>query len=168
MWISMPSSGPIRGNGEMLFHYAGRACSHTHHNSYRVAAVGLASLRVDGFCSLRAVDREGWLVTPPVRWVKGELCLNLDPRRDITTHPHYGGGELRVEVRDAKGAPLKGFTFDDCAALTRNTVRLTDSMDQVAWNSGKRMASLAGRQVRLAFRLRDAHLYSFRAGREKP
>ena len=164
-WVNLPSSGPIRRNGELLFHYSGRACAHTHHDSYHFGGIGLASLRVDGFCSLQGSEQGGWLVTPPVRWVKGELHLNADPRRDITAHPDYRGGEVRVEVRDVRGRPLAGYRFDDCVPITRNTAHRTndEAVLPVEWKSRKKMAALAGRHVRLAFRLRDAHLYSFKA-----
>ncbi len=165
-WVNLPSSAPVRRDGQLLFHYSGRSTGHTHHTAYRVAALGLAALRADGFCSLQAVEKEGWLVTPPMRWVKGELRVNLDPRRDITTHPGYGGGQLLAEVRDSADRPLKGYTFDDCAPLLHNTAHANreDGMLPVQWRSGKTMSALAGRRVRLAFRLRDAHLYAFKAG----
>jgi len=166
-WLCLPGSGPIRRNGELLFHYSGRACAHAHHDSYRVAVIGLASLRIDGFCSLQAVDREGWVETPPLRWVRGELHLNVDPRRDLTAHPAYDGGEVRVEVRDARNKPVRGYRFADCVPVTRNTAHRTagDGTLPVEWNRGRKMAALAGRKIRLAFRLRDAHLYSFKARR---
>jgi hypothetical protein len=164
-WVNLPSSAPVRRDGQLLFHYSGRSTGHTHHDAYRLAGIGLASLRVDGFCSLQAVEKDGWLVTPPLRWVKGELHVNLDPRRDITTHPGYGGGQLLAELRDPAGRPIPGFTFDDCLPLLHNTAHSNraDGTLPVKWKEEKRLAALAGRRVRIAFRLRDAHLYAFKA-----
>lgn len=164
-WVNLPSSAPVRRDGQLLFHYSGRSAGHTHHDPYRVSAIGLASLRIDGFCSLQAAEKEGWLVTPPMRWVKGELHVNVDPRRDITTHPGYGGGQLLAEVRDAAGRPIKGFSFDDSLPVVHNTAHSSraDGALPVKWKDDRAMATLAGRTVRIAFRLRDAHLYSFKA-----
>ena len=107
------------------------------------------------------------MVTPPMRWVNGELAVNADPRHDITAHPGYGGGELRAEVRDARGKALPGFAFDDCIPMLHNTAHRNrqDGTLPILWKSGKKMASLAGRRIALAFKLRDAHLYSFKAKR---
>jgi hypothetical protein len=100
-----------------------------------------------------------------MEWVEGELCLNVDPRRDITTHPGYGGGRVLVEVRDERGDALPGFSFEKCVPVAHNSARTrgADATSPVTWKSEKKMSALAGRRIALAFRLRDAHLYSFKA-----
>jgi hypothetical protein len=171
-WVNTLSSAPIPWQGELMIHYSGRAHGHRDCRSpaRRYAAIGVAQLRIDGFCSLYSQEREGWLVTPAMRWPKAELAVNVDPRRDLTSHPRYGGGQALVEARNAQGRPIEGFTFADCEPMTANTERTSgnDASATVLWKAGRRMASLAGRNLRLAFRLRDAHLYSFKARREAP
>ena len=73
-----------------------------------------------------------------------------------------------VEVRSKQGAPLKGFRFEDCTPVVQNTWRSphSDATCRVEWKRRKRMASLAGRQIRLAFKMRAAHLFAFKARRE--
>ena len=176
-WVNTTSNAPIRHDwqrgryhsraAQLMIHYSGRPHGHRPDDCLHQGAIGLASLRPDGFCSLQAKEREGWLLTHPMRWPKAELFVNADPRRDLSTHPNTGGGEVRIEVRDTRGRPIDGFTFDDCIPITRNTraSRYGDASDQVCWRQGRLMASLAGRRIRFAFRMRDAHLYSFKARR---
>ena len=166
-WLNLTCNAPIPSGCEMLLHYSGRAHGHHAHRGLarRYGAIGVATLRIDGFCSLQAKEATGWLVTPPMRWPEAELRVNADPRLDITTHYGCADGEVRVEVRYPGGRPVKGLTFDDCVPQTANTFRdgPGDATRRVEWKSGKRIAELAGRNIRLAFRLRDAHLYTFKA-----
>jgi hypothetical protein len=151
----------------MLLFYSGRSHGHLCPNPRLKMAIGVAYLRPDGFCSLYASRKEGRVVTPPMRWPKADLLVNADPRRDLALPPRYCDGEVRVEVRDTQGRPVPGFSWDDCAPLVRNTAYRNPTereTERVQWKRGRRMASLAGRRIRLAFRLRDAHLFSFRAG----
>lgn len=162
-WISGTSNAPIACNGELLIHYSGRAHGHSYPPSYRMGAIGVVSLRIDGFCSLQATECEGWLVTPPLSWPAAELALNVDTRRHDNAYPRFCNGEVAVEVRTSEGKPVEGFTFADNVPLRNNTDRENKSAETVKWKSNRRLASLCGRSLRLAFRLRDAHLYSFRA-----
>jgi hypothetical protein len=66
-------------------------------------------------------------------------------------------GEIRVEILDAKGQTLKGFTLIDCKPLRG------DEIDHpVTWQSGLTPGHLAGTPVRLRFHLKHADLFSFR------
>jgi hypothetical protein len=128
-------------------------------------AIGLTTLREDGFVSLYASDSPGWVETPAVRWPGGDLLLNLDARADITSHPRRCTGELRVEVRDHRGKPKPGYTFTECAPLSMNSEGMgRRNQVPVRWQDGKSLAALRGRIVQLAIRMRECHLYSFRAG----
>jgi len=167
-WVNVTCNAPIRSGCELLVYYSGRAHGHNAHRGVarRMGAIGLAALRIDGFCSLQAKEREGWLVTHPMRWpADSELHVNIDARRDVTTHHGYGHGRIRVEVRTTGGRPVKGFSYEDCEAVGGNTFNNEsgDATCPVRWRKGRRMAELAGRNVRLAFRMHDAHLYAFKA-----
>jgi hypothetical protein len=103
------------------------------------------TFRTDGFVSVRAA-REGTLVTKPLTFAGSKLALNIVSK-----------GNTRVELQDAAGKPLPGFTLDDCAPVTG------DSIEQVVkWKSRADLGKLAGRPVRLRFDLKDANLYSLR------
>ena len=63
---------------------------------------------------------------------------------------------MRVEIQDAQGKPIDGFSLADCPEM------IGDRIDQaVTWKSGTDVSSLAGKPVRLRFRMKDADLYSF-------
>jgi hypothetical protein len=103
------------------------------------------TFRTDGFVSVRAA-KEGTLVTKPLTFAGSKLALNIVSK-----------GNTRVELQDAAGKPLPGFTLDDCAPVTG------DSIEQVVkWKSRADLGKLAGRPVRLRFDLKDADLYSLR------
>jgi len=67
------------------------------------------------------------------------------------------GGELRVQVRDARNRVIDGLSFDDSKAL------ISDSLaHQVEYPTDLR--ALQGLPFRLEFALRDATLFSFSLG----
>lgn len=97
---------------------------------------------------------------------KAELYLNVDPRSDLSVPPSYTEGAVAVEVQDSRGRPVQGFEFARCIPMTTNTAFRNlagDAMELVRWKGRRRLASLAGRRVRLVFKLRSAHLYGFKA-----
>jgi len=161
-WTSLPTNAPIRHQNRLWFYYSGRSGAHAAQVPSNHGAIGLALLRIDGFASLMAGERKGIVVTKPMRWPKADLHVNVDPRRDLTSHPGFCSGELRVELRDAANKPIRGFAWDDCTPFTGNTVAGEHSACPVVWKK-KSIRALAGRSIRLAFRFHDSHLYSFRA-----
>ena len=105
------------------------------------------TLRTDGFVSIRAPAAGGELLTKPLSFAGDRLLLNYSTS---------AAGGLSVEVRDASGSPIPGFTFTDCRPLIGDEIE-----GAVRWKGGG-LAQLAGRPVRLLFRLADADLYSLR------
>jgi hypothetical protein len=105
------------------------------------------SLRLDGFVSIRADAAGGELISRPIRFAGSRLSINFRTS---------AAGSLRVEVQDADGEPLPGFSLADCPEIFGDT---TDRV--VAWKSDKDLNQLAGQTVRLRFELRDADLYSY-------
>jgi len=111
-------------DGAARFYYSGRAGGHGAQFPEAYGAIGLATLRIDGFCSMYSGEQPGAILTKPVTWPGGELLVNADPRRDISGH-HSGDdgtyGSIRVELRDADNKPLAGYRFADCNPINRNT-----------------------------------------------
>ena len=106
------------------------------------------SIRLDGFVSARGpYDRWGEFKTPTLKTSGHALELNFK-----TT----GGGVMEVEVQDADGTPVPGFSFDECDTLFGDHIEAT-----VTWNGNSRF-DLPGEVARLGFRLRDADLFAFR------
>jgi hypothetical protein len=111
-------------------------------------AIRRYALRLDGFVSAGASAAGGEVLTKPLVFEGGNLTINFETS---------GAGGIRVEVQDADGEPIEGYTLDDCPEI------LGDSIEHVVrWNQGGDVRPLQGRPVRLRFVLRDADLYAFR------
>lgn len=163
-WVNLSASCPVRHENELWFYYSARGGAHRVAYPLNQGAIGLGVLRLDGFCSMRAGQRPGWLVTRPFDWPGGELQVNVDCRLDDTSHPNYCHGELRVEVQTPEGMPIPGFEASSCDPVCTNTFRDSDCSCRVTWQ-GASTAALEQRPVRLRFALREAHLYSYRIRR---
>ena len=104
--------------------------------------------RVDGFVSLRALPAGGQLITKPLVFDGKQLVINFATS---------GAGSVRVEIQDAAGTPIPGFTLADSSEITG------DQIEQVVtWKQGPTVSKLAGRPVRLRFVLKDGDVYSYR------
>jgi hypothetical protein len=178
---------PIVHGDRILFFYSGRnipcgsqTLGHFQHglvhkvvDGQRLGwAIGLATLRLDGFASLDGYDPAGSVTTRPLRFEGSRLVLNARaPERPFAGVPWMDAqtgrpsvpiaasgtwGSLAVEIQDAAGAPLAGFSAADFDAFTGDQVRHVAS-----WRGRADVAPLAGRPVRLRFILRNAALYAF-------
>ena len=89
-------------------------------------------------------------MTRPLVFEGGELTLN---------YATSAAGSLQVEIQDAAGRPVPGFSLADSPQI------FGDRIDgPVAWNGGAELGELAGNPIRLRVVLKDADLYSFRFG----
>ena len=107
------------------------------------------TLRIDGFVSLTAPLSGGELLTTPLKFEGNRLSLNLSTS---------AAGSVRVEIQDAKGGPIPGFTLAEAHELYGDSLDLA-----AAWKDRKTdVGALAGKPVRLRFVVRDADLFSYR------
>jgi len=103
--------------------------------------------RADGLVALAAGPEGGEAITRPRSFSGSKLVLNYR-----TT----AKGSLRVELQDAEGQPIDGFTAADSQRLSG------DALDAIAkWSKGADLASLANQPLRLRFVLSDAELFAF-------
>lgn len=120
----------------------------TRHNAQASSHVARYTLRADGFVSVRAGYETGEMVTRPFTFAGSSLEINFSTS---------AAGSVRVEIQDAEGKPIPGFTLDDCPDI------IGDQIDRVvAWKQGSDVAGLAGRPVRLRFVMKEADLYAVR------
>ena len=106
------------------------------------------TLRVDGFVSVEAPLSGGELVTRPLVFEGSRLTLNLSTS---------AAGSIRVELQEADGRPIEGFSLDECTEVIGDEIERT-----VSWREGGDLARLAGRPVRVRFLMSDADLYALR------
>ncbi|HEX5105933.1 MAG TPA: hypothetical protein VFV87_19075 [Pirellulaceae bacterium] len=106
------------------------------------------SLRHDGFAALHAGYDGGEMLTRPLTFNGQELELNFATS---------AAGSIRVEIQDAAGKPISGFTAEECLDTIGN------ELDRVVqWKAGSDVSDLAGQPLRLRFLLKDADLFSLR------
>ena len=151
----------IQGDDAIRIYYGGAAC---HHDWYLFGeregldmpdepgvtktALGLATLRPDGFCSLDSTVRPALFVTRPFTSPGSELIVNArcGPK-----------GYLEVELADAADRVVPGYEREACRPFhgdaTRHAVRWTG-------RAGLPRDVLA-RGAKLRFFSRDCSLYSF-------
>ncbi len=103
-------------------------------------------LRTDGFASLHAGAEEGECLTKPLIFSGKQLILN---------HSGSAVGKILVEISDAHGGPVPGFTKKDCLPVTGDRIETT-----VQWKGSPDLAALAGKPVRLRFSMKEADLFS--------
>lgn len=106
------------------------------------------SLRTDGFASIHAGSKGGTMTTKPIRFAGDKLVLN---------YWTSAGGIIRVELLDEAGKTIPGYSAGDCQKIIGNEIRRI-----VSWGDKSDLSTLAGKPVRLRFRLIDADLYSLR------
>ena len=103
--------------------------------------------RLDGFVSLRASYTGGSLTTLPLTFTGNRLVLNIDTG---------AAGYAQVGILDERGNSIPGYALDDCIYINTNSVTHT-----VEWlEKGTDLTALAGKTVRLAFRMRGTDLYA--------
>ena len=108
------------------------------------------SMRLDGFASAQAEYAGGELVTKPLKFSGKALEINFGTS---------AAGGVRVEIQDSTGKPIPGFALADATEQIGNEVQRV-----VSWKQGSDVSSLAGKEVRLRFVMKDADLYSFKFG----
>ena len=111
--------------------------------------IGLVKMPIDRFVSREPLaGKPGVLLTVPLRGLASAgsgLTLNADAN-DLP-------GKIRVQICDARGEPIPGFTFDDCEPITGDGNALP-----VRWKAP--LAQLKD-DVRLKFEITDARLFGF-------
>lgn len=106
------------------------------------------SMRVDGFVSMQALLKGGEFTTKPLIFDGNRLEINYSTS---------AAGSIHVELQDAKGMPIPGFTLAECHEIFGD-----ETARNVAWRIGEDVNKLEGQPIRLRFVLKDADLFSFR------
>ena len=166
---------PIVLDDEILIYYTGSnlpgGVAHAGHPQHdlvhRMAdgqrlgfAIGVARMRRDGFASMDGYEPTGTLTTRPLLFDGESLVVNArapDRPFGAGSPPAAPFGRLRVELLDAGGEPLPGFSAADFDTFTGDEVRHT-----ATWRGSDDVGQLERRPVRLRFHLTNAALYSFR------
>lgn len=130
---------------EWRIYYAG--WDGPHNSRERTGGLGLATLRREGFCSLRGPQGGGVVCTRVLEWPGGKLVINAAAKT----------GRVTVRVSDPARKVLPGFDHADCRVFQDD-----QTSAEIDWKDHS-IDQLRGRPIRLEFFLQDADLYSFRA-----
>jgi hypothetical protein len=113
----------------------------------QLGGIGIVRQRLDGFVSADVDHKGGWLQTPLLTFRGNRLRLNIDTG---------AMGTAFVELRDADGQPIRGFTLADSEEIGGNFI------DQlVYWKGSVDVGSLAGRPISVYVKLKRAKLFAF-------
>jgi hypothetical protein len=107
-------------------------------------------LRLDGLASIHAGYGGGEVITKPLQLATGKSALELN-------FATSAAGGVRVEIQDAAGKPLPGYTLGDAVELIGDEIAR-----DFRWKNGTNFAAAQGQAVRLRFVLKDADVFAFR------
>ena len=148
-WGNMQSINgvPLIVGDSLYFYSSGRRLNKIMWDSY--TSTGLATLRRDGFVSMRAGREEGTLTTEKLSFDGKYFFVNADVK--------VKKAQLAVELLDEQGTPIPGFTKKDCVVMKK-----ADSTKQlVTWKNNADLSSLKGKVIRAKFYLTNGDLYAF-------
>jgi hypothetical protein len=154
-WYAVMAPGIVRRGNYLYQYYTSTGRTHDSailrpeyvNSAPRMGGIGVVRQRLDGFISADADHHGGLLETPPLTFQGNHLRLNIDTG---------AMGTAFVELRDADHHPVPGFTLAECEEIGGNFI------DQcVYWKGKSDVSALAGRPVRLYFKLTRAKLYAF-------
>lgn len=136
---------PVQMGDELWFYYGG--FTGVHSDSTARSAIGLAKLRLDGFCSLHAGQDEGSFVSRLEKLMVPRVTINAQVRP---------GGHVKAEIFDKSGEVIPGFSRDDCKAFTGDDVRYL-----LTWRNADLPADKLVEDKKIRFFLKDADIYSY-------
>ncbi|HRN57958.1 MAG TPA: hypothetical protein PLL71_15975, partial [Agriterribacter sp.] len=90
----------------------------------------------------------GDIITKPFVFKGKELEIN---------YATSAAGFVKVEMLDAKGKPVPGYTFNDCGEIIGNEIKRI-----VSWNGKEDVSALEGQPVKLRIYMKDADLYALK------
>ncbi len=115
----------------------------------RDAAIGLATLRLEGFYSLHAKDRKGTMTTRAFVLGGNELEINVDASE----------GELTAEILNERGKAIPEFSGENAATL----VNADGVRETLKWP--KALAGLNGSVIKLKLTMKNSHVYAMKVSK---
>jgi len=142
------AQGMVRRGSEIWQYYFGEEAYHSTWKRNLKRAVYRVVQRLDGFVSATApYEKTGTLITKPLVFKGDRLVLNINTG---------AAGYAQVGLLDEQGAPIPGFSIDECVYINGDFVET-----EAEWlHKGQDLSSLEGRVVQIEFQLRGAKLYS--------
>ncbi|HEY3267788.1 MAG TPA: hypothetical protein VGM37_12730 [Armatimonadota bacterium] len=137
---------PVIVGDRLFFYYGGYDTIHDD-DAHAKGAIGLATLRLDGFCSMAAGRKEGWVISRREVFNAPEVTINAKCGR---------GGYVAAEILDRNDRVIPGFSRRECVPFTGDSVRHT-----LRWKTATFPRALADKDRKVRFILRNADLYAY-------
>ncbi len=144
--MAFTARAPILMGDQLFFYYSG--FDQKHDGPRANGAIGLATLRLDGFCSMHAGGQEGWLISRREVFNTPQVLINAK-----CCGPD---GYVAAELLDRKNKVIPGFSRQECISFTGDSVRHT-----LTWKTTKFPEELADKDKKVRFFLKNADLYSY-------
>lgn len=136
---------PVRVGDQLYFYYGG--CDKVHDEKQVKAGIGLATLRLDGFCSMKAGKSEGWLVTRREPLLEPRVMINA--KVDV-------GGSIQAEILDRHNQVLPGFSRHESLAFSGDA-----TAHELRWQAGSFAGKAQQKDYKLRFWLKRAEMFSY-------
>lgn len=136
---------PIIVGDQLYFYYGG--CDRAHDEKNVQAGIGLATLRLDGFCSMKTVNSEGWLITRREPMLEPRVMINarVEP-----------GGAIQAELLDRKNRVVRGFSRDDSEIFKGDS-----TSHELRWKGMSLEGKAKQKDYKIRFWLKRAELFSY-------
>ena len=136
---------PVLVNDKLYFYYGG--FDNIHDEGDVRGAIGLATLRLDGFCSMRAGSAEGWLISRREVFRTPKVTINAKVMR---------GGYVTAELLDRNDEVIPGFSRAECIPFKGDSIR-----HELTWQTKEFPAKFLDADKKIRFILKNADLYSY-------
>jgi hypothetical protein len=143
---------PVLMGDNLYFYYGG--CDNVHDEKRVNAAIGLATLRLDGFCSMRAGNEEGWLITRREPFRDPSVTINARTQRE---------GFVAAEILDRHDRVLAGFSRADCEPFSGDSTAHT-----LRWKLPQFAGNQKADDYKIRLWLKNADLFSYLPGKLDP
>jgi hypothetical protein len=136
---------PVFLEKETRFYYGAYGKTWNSNDVYQSSGVGLATMPRDRFAGVLPFDKVGQITMK---------ALDLRDLKSMTVNADAGKGSVRVEVLNADGYRVRGFSKDDAVAIKG------DDLDHpVAWNE-KSVADLPDGKYKLRLHLEKSEVFA--------
>jgi hypothetical protein len=137
---------PVQVADQLYFYYGGFDGPHNSEKSR--ANIGLAILRLDGFCSMTATDTEGWLISRREVFGTPEITINAKTNKD--------DGYIIAEILDEDNNVMEGFSRDQCMPFKGDSTHHLLKWKTKDFTKAQRKA-----EKKFRFYIKEADLYSY-------
>jgi hypothetical protein len=132
---------PVIVGDKLFFYFGGYDTIHDDDKNAK-GSIGLAMLRLDGFCSMHAGSKEGWLISRREVFNTPKVTINAKCSR---------GGYVVAELVDRSNKVIPGFSRQDCIGFMGDSVR-----HELTWKTTQFAKKLIDRDKKIRFYLKDA------------